>query len=341
MDKKSLVDLLRKTTPFKYVSDQEMAIIIRYGDIVSYNHRDVILMQGNIGPGLLVILNGKTRVTVKLLNRGNIELADLIAGQFFGEVNLLDNSPCTATVQSIKKTSCFLLKKSIFDMLHVAYPAICYQINQAIVENVLIRQAHDVEEIKLLSKKAHRHRVYLSPLKSSSSFAKKVKLSFTEKQKRFSYLSVLPVLTTIFDPDEIDYFIKLAQVIEVSHHYRLINKHDKVESYFFILKGSVTVGIPTTKEGVKFAVLGPNTLFCTTSIFDGKTSLFSYETHGSALLLEISGEALHMMKKQQPTFWYKLHDAGCRYIISLQRRLNTQIVRSSSETSESTIPLSK
>lgn len=341
MDNKILVNVLMKTTLFRYLSHQEMEIIVRYGHVVNYNHRDVILTQGKIGPGLLVILKGKTMVTVKLLNRGGIKLADLITGQFFGEVNLLENIPCTATVESIRNTSCFLLKKSVFDMLQMAYPSICYQINRAIVENVLIRQAHDVDEIKLLSKLAHRHIVHLSPRKSSMSFAKKVRLSLPEKQKRFAYLSVLPVFTAHFDADEIDYFIKIARLIEVPYHYRFINKNDKVESYFFILKGSVTVAIPTAKEGIKFAVFGPNSLICTTSVFDGKFTPFSYETHGAASLLEISSETLHMIKQRQSVFWYKLHDLGCRYIVSLQRRLNTQIVRASSETPETTLHLSK
>jgi len=317
-----------------------MEMIVRYGQIVNYEHRDIILAQGKIGHGLLVILRGKTMVTVKLLSRGEIELADLVEGQFFGEVNLLENAACTATVRSIRKASCFLLQTSVFDMLHIAFPMIHYQINRALIENVLLRQAHLVKEIKMLSKKSHRHVVHLSAKKVSSVAAKKIALSPAEKRKRFAYLGALPIFNSVLNEDEMAYFVSMTQLIDVQHHHTFVSQRDQAASYFFILKGSMTIGIPTTKGTIKFAVFGPNSLLCSTSFFDQQSSLFTYETRGSASLLVLSQEALLLIKKRHSSLWYKLHDLGCRYIVSLQKRLNTQVVRASSETPESKINLS-
>lgn len=331
MDKQSLAKLLIKTKPFNGLSMEEIQLIIHYGEVIEYQHHDVILTQGKIGSGLFVILNGMTSVTVKLLGQGDIKLANLLPGQFFGEVNLLENTACTATVRSIQDSKCFLLRTNVFNMLYIAFPKIRYKINTALIENVLIRQKKIISEIASLSKNSPRRIVRHLSHRAAQSSIKKTKLTATQKIKKLKYLNALPAFRSRVNHAEMRYLLRIANRIETSGNYPIIKKNDKRESYFIVLDGSIQASIPIASRSLKFTVIGPNAIICSTSVFDEKAALFTYETCGKATLLEISHDALISMKKSHPSLWYKIHDIGCRYIVSLQRRLNVQIVRMSSE----------
>lgn len=341
MDNHLLMQQLMKTAPFHYLSAEEATSVMQYGETMRYQHRDIILHQGTLGPGLFVILSGKTMVTVRLLGRGEMKLADLLPGQFFGEVNLLDNIPCTATVASTKETVCFILKTSVFDMFYLAFPTIRYHINCALIEGVLLRQKQIIKEIEVLSKRVKRRVVRLSSANTMRAVMKKKRITKAAKRKELSYLDQLPVFTSFFNREEIHHIMRIANIVEAQHDCFLIKKRDRSESYFFILTGSVKASIPTDTGGVKFAVFGPNTFICSTTIFNQQASFFTYETCGSATMLEIAHDDLLAIKEHYPLLWYKLHDMGCRYITSLQKRLNIQIVRMSSEIPETMIHLAR
>jgi CRP/FNR family cyclic AMP-dependent transcriptional regulator len=63
-----------------------------------------IVRQGQIGTGLYVILEGSVRVI-----RGSDELATLAAGDFFGELSVIDQQPRNASVQAAEPTRCLAL----------------------------------------------------------------------------------------------------------------------------------------------------------------------------------------------------------------------------------------
>ena len=63
-----------------------------------------IVLQGQVGSGLYVIVEGSVRVV-----RGADELAKLGPGDFFGELSVIDQEPRNASVQAIEPTTCLAL----------------------------------------------------------------------------------------------------------------------------------------------------------------------------------------------------------------------------------------
>ena len=118
---KEFVSILQCTEPFRYLDNLELQTIVRYGELIEFGDNDIILSQGKNGPGLFILLNGKAKVTVKVLGQGEIKLAHLSSGQFFGEVNTLTDVPSTATVRSSGKSRCFLLNNNTYNMLFNAF----------------------------------------------------------------------------------------------------------------------------------------------------------------------------------------------------------------------------
>ncbi len=60
-----------------------------------------IVLHGQVGTGLYVIVEGAARVI-----RGSEELANLGPGDFFGELAVIDQMPRVASVQATEPTRC-------------------------------------------------------------------------------------------------------------------------------------------------------------------------------------------------------------------------------------------
>lgn len=323
------INFLKSTDAFKYLDIKAIGAIIDHGQLINCSDGDVILTQGKFGDGLYILVEGKMAVTIRALGKEIVTLATLSSGQFFGEVNLLQNTPCTATVKSLGKSTYFLLKKSSFDMFYVGFPEIRYQISQALIENVIQRQRIMRKEINSLSKMVLRKKVdlHLYTIRSP-----KIKLTLTtsEKIERFAYLETIPFFN-LFNSLEFHQFIKQATVVEFTNKFTLIKQNLLNQSCYFILSGAVTVGVLSKQGYLKVAVLGPNKLICSTSLLDQQNELFVYKTAGPAILLEITVDKLEHIKREHKLLWYKIHDTMTQYLVSLQNKLNTQIIRMASE----------
>lgn len=324
MKKEVLLHLLRSTKLFQYLDMETMQSVASYGHLIHYSDQEVILTQGKPGCGLFVLVDGKASITVKLLGREEIQLTHLFPGQFFGEVNLLENTPCTATVKSSGKSTCFLLDKSVFDMLSTEFPHIRYLITQALIEEVIYRQKAMLEEIEAYYSNAPRNKMDVT--ESEKPKKKSVKLLDEEKIKTLAYLHKLPFFN-VFKKSEMHSLIGLGNVVTASDRFRLIQTNKLNQSCYLILKGAVRVGAPSKQGMVKFTVLGPNKLICSTSLVNQQVELFEYETCGPVTLLEVTHEQLRSIEKENQVMWYKCHDMMCRYIVSLQGKLNTEMVR--------------
>lgn len=63
-----------------------------------------ILTEGEVADGIYVLLSGKVSVTRMAEDGHEVMLAELQPGEVFGEMSLIDNAPCSASVSP--KTRC-------------------------------------------------------------------------------------------------------------------------------------------------------------------------------------------------------------------------------------------
>lgn len=98
---------------FDGISDESMARLAAVTDEQDFAPGQFIVLQGQIGAGLYVILEGSARVV-----RGSEELARLGPTDFFGELSVIDQMPRSASVQSIEPTRCLALASwDLLDLL--------------------------------------------------------------------------------------------------------------------------------------------------------------------------------------------------------------------------------
>ncbi len=89
---------------FQGISDESMSRLAAVTGEQSFAAGHFIVLQGQVGTGLYVILEGTARVV-----RGTTEVATLEPGEFFGELAVVDQQPRAASVQAITPVRCLAL----------------------------------------------------------------------------------------------------------------------------------------------------------------------------------------------------------------------------------------
>ena len=78
----------------------------------------VLLQEGKTGNGVYMIQKGHAKVTRTAEDGTEVLLAELGDGQVFGEMSLIDDSPCSANVVAMGDLKvCILSKEQFFDLL--------------------------------------------------------------------------------------------------------------------------------------------------------------------------------------------------------------------------------
>jgi CRP-like cAMP-binding protein len=89
---------------FAGISDESMERLAAVAGEQDFGAGQFIVRQGQVGTGLYVILSGSVKVL-----RGADELAHLRAGEFFGELSVIDQQPRNASVQAAEPTQVLAL----------------------------------------------------------------------------------------------------------------------------------------------------------------------------------------------------------------------------------------
>jgi CRP-like cAMP-binding protein len=104
-----------------------MDAIVRAGKEVQHRPGHVIAREGDRGIGFFLVLDGDARVS-----RGGKGLAKLKAGDFFGEISLLDRGPRTATVTASTPIRLFGVTAWVFRGLLTEYPSIALKLLEVV-----------------------------------------------------------------------------------------------------------------------------------------------------------------------------------------------------------------
>jgi len=110
-----LANIIAEHSLFADCDEEELADIILRGHFVQYEKGDEMIMQGDPGDSLLILLSGNARTSMIASNGHEIILDYAEAGQVIGEIALLDGGERTASVTAIEPTSALTITRSAFE----------------------------------------------------------------------------------------------------------------------------------------------------------------------------------------------------------------------------------
>ncbi len=133
--KKTYLEHLAQVPMFSACSKKELEEIGRQAEELDIPAGEVLIKQGTPGRDFFVIVDGKATVT-----RDGKDVATLGAGDFFGELALLDKAPRNATVTASSPLHVFLLTQPAFGGLLAAVPALSHKVMVG-----MARRLHDLD----------------------------------------------------------------------------------------------------------------------------------------------------------------------------------------------------
>jgi len=97
-----------------------------------------IIREGERGQGLFLILSGEVDVIARATSADAVKLAQLRAGDMFGEMSLVTDQPTSATVRAAMPTTVLFLAREYVERLAEAVPEI-----QSYFEQLALNRARD------------------------------------------------------------------------------------------------------------------------------------------------------------------------------------------------------
>jgi CRP/FNR family transcriptional regulator, cyclic AMP receptor protein len=119
MPEEALIDRLGSVAIFRGLDEKELHRIVEVGKEVHFEPGAVVAQQDGGAAGFHLIMDGEVSIDVD-----GHERARLGAGNYFGEMSLLDGLPRSATVKAEEPTTTFALTSWQFLPLLDEYPTI-------------------------------------------------------------------------------------------------------------------------------------------------------------------------------------------------------------------------
>ncbi len=145
----SNLDLIRRVPLFSMLSDAQASTVADAVIKRRYKRGDKIVEQGKKSNALFIMLTGRARVISTDVRGREVILATLQAGDYIGEMSLIDNEPHSATVQAEIQTDVLELARLDFARCLPENTPMAYAVMKGLVQR--LRQAdRKIESLALM-----------------------------------------------------------------------------------------------------------------------------------------------------------------------------------------------
>ncbi len=115
----SLIKKLGNVPLFCSLSDEQLGLLCKVGNIKKYNKEFILFNQGSIGDEFFIIVSGRVKITLLNEDGKEIILSILKGGDFFGEMSILEGGIRSANAIVIENAVMFILNINQFQKLIV------------------------------------------------------------------------------------------------------------------------------------------------------------------------------------------------------------------------------
>lgn len=106
---------MREIKLFEGFPDADLAQLLTLGKIQNYEAHSNLVIEGEPTGGLMIIIQGLVSILKRNRNTGDLlDLGQIRAGGFFGEMSMIDRNPRSATVRALVTTSVIAITREDF-----------------------------------------------------------------------------------------------------------------------------------------------------------------------------------------------------------------------------------
>jgi len=150
--------MLAEVPLFALLDDEERALLAERVQIVTFKADEQLFQYGDPGDAMYILKSGEVELTVKTKTGEKLFLERPTAGDFFGEISLLDEGPRTATARAVSDVEAIEIDRGDLDELFRLKPAAAMDLLAAtgrrlrqtalLLRNAATRNANEVIEDK-------------------------------------------------------------------------------------------------------------------------------------------------------------------------------------------------
>src|SRR5262249_3805283 len=101
--------LLESSRLFSGLPEGELERLAQSAAVATYQPNEIIFKEGDRGDGMYLIQKGSVQISSLINNAERRTLSNLTAGEFFGEMAIIDNVPRSATASAREETTVYFL----------------------------------------------------------------------------------------------------------------------------------------------------------------------------------------------------------------------------------------
>ncbi len=142
---------LAKVPFFDGLTADALAMIAQVTTEETHPYGTLIFKYGDPGDKLYIILEGKVRISREVGGMGEEALAVLGAGEVFGEMSLLDETPRSADAKAHERCRLLVITKDAFDDLLFLHKDLAYEVLWSCVRMLAARLRETNDKLTFLS----------------------------------------------------------------------------------------------------------------------------------------------------------------------------------------------
>ena len=112
-------EILQQVPFFKSLSEDDIEYVVQKLEFKTFNSGAYICKVDEPGDKMFIIISGGVKVMIIDAEDSEQEVAQLDAGNYFGEMALLTNEPRTASVATRESSEMFILHKKEHEIPHI------------------------------------------------------------------------------------------------------------------------------------------------------------------------------------------------------------------------------
>ncbi len=292
--------------------DQKLLSIARE---VSFRTGERLVRQSEAARGAFLIRDGQVEARVALPGGGMLAVAQLGAGDMFGEMALIERGVCSASVVACSEVAAWFIDRGDFRALVASRDSAALQVQRA-VTRVLARK------LRAMNAKVREHQ-------AAEDLTAVAVVASSRTEASFDWRAFLPVLPFFegFDAHEIGELIQGCSVFELPRGAPLFAAGEPAHACFLVVRGALEILSPQRGVATGVAVAGPGELVGYLSILEGASRGASVRAREHACLLELSQGRLLALYNGDSGTAVRLQHAIRRSLLKAIAHTNTQLAR--------------